>query len=96
MLYLISTSDCESVSPALVQLKLTNRFIGEAKARQLWKRKLFCMWFIQIAQVSQMMIFLVGPVLTAQGHAARLEFAREHQNWQVHHWCPVLLTGHRC
>ena len=28
---------------------------------------------------------LVGPVLTAQPRAARLEFAIEHQHWQVHH-----------
>uniref|UniRef100_A0AAY5KQT2 Transposase Tc1-like domain-containing protein n=1 Tax=Esox lucius TaxID=8010 RepID=A0AAY5KQT2_ESOLU len=35
---------------------------------------------------------LVGPVLTAQHHAAQMAFAREHQNWQVHHWHPVLLT----
>ena len=35
---------------------------------------------------------LVGPVLTAQHHAARLAFAREHQNWQVRHWRPVLFT----
>ncbi|KAJ8348305.1 hypothetical protein SKAU_G00268940 [Synaphobranchus kaupii] len=35
---------------------------------------------------------VVGPVLTAQHRAARLAFAREHQNWQVRHWCPVLFT----
>ncbi|MCJ8737365.1 hypothetical protein PDJAM_G00023040 [Pangasius djambal] len=35
---------------------------------------------------------LVGPVLTAQHHAARLAFAREHQNWQVLHWCLVFFT----
>ncbi|KAJ8381365.1 hypothetical protein SKAU_G00021430 [Synaphobranchus kaupii] len=35
---------------------------------------------------------VVGPVLTAQHHAARLAFAREHQNWQVRHWRPVLFT----
>ena len=35
---------------------------------------------------------LVGPVLTAQHRAARLAFAREHQDWQVHHWHPVLFT----
>ena len=33
---------------------------------------------------------LAGPALTAQHHAAPLAFAREHQNWQVHHWRPVL------
>ncbi|KAK3519321.1 hypothetical protein QTP70_024525, partial [Hemibagrus guttatus] len=35
---------------------------------------------------------LVGPLLTAQHLGARLEFAIEHQNWQVRHWCPVLFT----
>ena len=36
---------------------------------------------------------LMGPVLTAQHLAARLAFAREHQDWQVRHWRPVLFTG---
>ena len=35
---------------------------------------------------------VVGPVLTAQHHGARLAFAQEHQNWQVRHWRPVLFT----
>ncbi|KAJ8332478.1 hypothetical protein SKAU_G00422670 [Synaphobranchus kaupii] len=35
---------------------------------------------------------VVGLVLTAQHRAARLAFAREHQNWQVRHWRPVLFT----
>ena len=35
---------------------------------------------------------LVGPVLTAQHSVAWLAFAREHQNWQVHNWHPVLFT----
>ncbi len=35
---------------------------------------------------------LVGPVLTARHRGARLAFAIEHQNWQVHHWRPVLFT----
>uniref|UniRef100_A0A8C4TJ22 Transposase n=1 Tax=Erpetoichthys calabaricus TaxID=27687 RepID=A0A8C4TJ22_ERPCA len=35
---------------------------------------------------------LVGPVLTVWHHGAQLAFAMEHQNWQVHHWCPVLFT----
>ena len=35
---------------------------------------------------------VVGPVLTTQHREARLAFAREHQNWQVRHWCPVLFT----
>ena len=34
----------------------------------------------------------VGPVLTAQHRAARLAFAREHQDWQIRHWHPVLFT----
>ncbi|KAG2464911.1 TCB2 transposase, partial [Polypterus senegalus] len=40
---------------------------------------------------------LMGPELTAQQHAARLAFAIEYQNWQMHHWCPVLFTDEsRC
>ncbi|KAI4883132.1 hypothetical protein NFI96_032712 [Prochilodus magdalenae] len=35
---------------------------------------------------------VVGPVLTAQHHRARLAFAIEHQNWQIRHWHPVLFT----
>ena len=35
---------------------------------------------------------VAGPVLTAQHLGARLAFAREHQNWQVLHWCLVLFT----
>ncbi len=35
---------------------------------------------------------LVGPVLISQHRGARLAFAIEHQNWQVHHWHPVLFT----
>lgn len=31
---------------------------------------------------------LVGPV----HHAARMAFAREHENWQLHHCHPVLFT----
>lgn len=34
----------------------------------------------------------VGVVLTAQHRAARLAFAREHQDWQIRHWRPVLFT----
>ncbi|KAL0148990.1 hypothetical protein M9458_055794, partial [Cirrhinus mrigala] len=34
----------------------------------------------------------VGVVLTAQHHAGRLAFAREHQHWQIRHWRPVLFT----
>ncbi|KAL0149715.1 hypothetical protein M9458_054998 [Cirrhinus mrigala] len=35
----------------------------------------------------------VGVVLTAQRRAERLAFAREHQDWQIRHWRPVLFTG---
>ena len=34
----------------------------------------------------------VGVVLTAQHRAGRLTFAREHQDWQIRHWRPVLFT----
>uniref|UniRef100_A0AAZ3S1P3 Transposase Tc1-like domain-containing protein n=1 Tax=Oncorhynchus tshawytscha TaxID=74940 RepID=A0AAZ3S1P3_ONCTS len=34
----------------------------------------------------------VGVVLTAQHRAGRLAFAREHQDWQIRHRCPVLFT----
>ncbi|KAL0183512.1 hypothetical protein M9458_019208, partial [Cirrhinus mrigala] len=34
----------------------------------------------------------VGVVLTAQHRAGRLPFAREHQDWQIRRWCPVLFT----
>ncbi|KAL0177266.1 hypothetical protein M9458_026160, partial [Cirrhinus mrigala] len=37
----------------------------------------------------------VGVVLTAQHHAGRLAFAREHQDWQIRHWRPVLFTDER-
>uniref|UniRef100_A0A9J7YAI0 Transposase n=1 Tax=Cyprinus carpio carpio TaxID=630221 RepID=A0A9J7YAI0_CYPCA len=37
----------------------------------------------------------VGVVLTAQHRAGRLAFAREHQDWQIHHWRPVLFTDER-
>ena len=36
---------------------------------------------------------VLGPVLTAQYGGAQLAFAREHQNWQARHWCPVLFTS---
>ena len=32
----------------------------------------------------------VGPVLTAQHCPTRSAFAREHQDWQILHWRPVL------
>uniref|UniRef100_A0AAR2JQW1 Transposase Tc1-like domain-containing protein n=1 Tax=Pygocentrus nattereri TaxID=42514 RepID=A0AAR2JQW1_PYGNA len=35
----------------------------------------------------------MGVVLTAQHRAGRLAFAREHQDWQICHWHPVLFTG---
>uniref|UniRef100_A0A8C7R382 Transposase Tc1-like domain-containing protein n=1 Tax=Oncorhynchus mykiss TaxID=8022 RepID=A0A8C7R382_ONCMY len=34
----------------------------------------------------------VGVVLTDQHRAGRLAFAREHQDWQIRHWRPVLFT----
>uniref|UniRef100_A0A673W4C9 Tc1-like transposase DDE domain-containing protein n=1 Tax=Salmo trutta TaxID=8032 RepID=A0A673W4C9_SALTR len=34
----------------------------------------------------------VGVVLTAQHRTGCLAFAREHQDWQIHHWRPVLFT----
>ncbi|KAI4898879.1 hypothetical protein NFI96_008975 [Prochilodus magdalenae] len=34
----------------------------------------------------------MGVVLTAQHRAGRLSFAREHQDWQIRHWHPVLFT----
>ncbi|KAI4894462.1 hypothetical protein NFI96_010012, partial [Prochilodus magdalenae] len=34
----------------------------------------------------------MGVVLTAQHRAGCLAFAREHHDWQIHHWRPVLLT----
>uniref|UniRef100_A0A8C7R8B5 Transposase Tc1-like domain-containing protein n=1 Tax=Oncorhynchus mykiss TaxID=8022 RepID=A0A8C7R8B5_ONCMY len=34
----------------------------------------------------------VGVVLTAQHRAGRLAFAREHQDWKIRHWRPVLFT----
>ncbi|XP_070290925.1 uncharacterized protein [Salvelinus sp. IW2-2015] len=34
----------------------------------------------------------VGVVFTAQHRAGRLAFAREHQDWQIRHWRPVLFT----
>ncbi|CDQ71251.1 unnamed protein product [Oncorhynchus mykiss] len=34
----------------------------------------------------------VGVVFTAQHRAGRLAFAREHQDWQIRHWHPVLFT----
>uniref|UniRef100_A0A8C8JU24 Transposase n=1 Tax=Oncorhynchus tshawytscha TaxID=74940 RepID=A0A8C8JU24_ONCTS len=34
----------------------------------------------------------VGVVLTDQHRAGRLAFAKEHQDWQIRHWRPVLFT----
>ncbi|KAI4873928.1 hypothetical protein NFI96_000145, partial [Prochilodus magdalenae] len=34
----------------------------------------------------------MGVVLTAQHRAGCLAFAREHQDWQIRHWRPVLFT----
>uniref|UniRef100_A0A8C5Q6F5 Transposase n=1 Tax=Leptobrachium leishanense TaxID=445787 RepID=A0A8C5Q6F5_9ANUR len=35
----------------------------------------------------------VGVVLKTQHRAGRLAFAREHQDWQLRHWRPVLFTN---
>lgn len=35
---------------------------------------------------------LVGPVITSWFYGARLAYTRAYQNWQVHHWHPVLFT----
>ena len=32
----------------------------------------------------------VGLIFTPRHRAARRMFAKEHQNWQVRHWCPLL------
>ncbi|KAL7829970.1 hypothetical protein SRHO_G00310970 [Serrasalmus rhombeus] len=34
----------------------------------------------------------MGVVLTAQHRAGCLAFAREHQDWQIGHWRPVIFT----
>ena len=34
----------------------------------------------------------VGVILTPRHRAARLDFAREHRDWQVHHWRSVLFS----
>uniref|UniRef100_A0A3B4DMX9 Tc1-like transposase DDE domain-containing protein n=1 Tax=Pygocentrus nattereri TaxID=42514 RepID=A0A3B4DMX9_PYGNA len=34
----------------------------------------------------------MGVLLKAQHHAGCLEFAREHQDWQICNWCPVIFT----
>lgn len=34
----------------------------------------------------------VGVALTAKRHTGRLAFAREHQDWQIHHWHPVIFA----
>lgn len=33
-----------------------------------------------------------GPILTVQHRASRLTYAREHRNWQLRNWSPVLFT----
>ena len=33
-----------------------------------------------------------GPVLTAQHRSVRFNFARQHQNWQIRHWMPILFA----
>ena len=34
----------------------------------------------------------LGPVLTAQHYAVRINYAREHLNLQLRHWRPILHT----
>ncbi len=33
-----------------------------------------------------------GPVLTREQRRARLDFAQDHQHWQLRHWRPILFT----
>ncbi len=33
-----------------------------------------------------------GPILTREHHRARLDFAQDHQHWQLRHWRPTLFT----
>ena len=33
----------------------------------------------------------VRPILTLRHRTARLQWARDHVNWQLRHWTPVLL-----
>ncbi|KAL0154165.1 hypothetical protein M9458_050523 [Cirrhinus mrigala] len=54
-------------------------------------RPQMCMCLLKRSETDSMRV--VGVVLTAQHRAGRLAFAREHQDWQIHHWRPVLFTG---
>ncbi len=55
---------------------------------------LVCMFLTKLSETDSMSArhAVVGPVLAAQHCAAWLALAREHQNWQVRHWRPVLFT----
>ncbi len=33
-----------------------------------------------------------GPILTREHRGARLDFAQDHQHWQLRHWRPILFT----
>ncbi len=33
-----------------------------------------------------------GLILTQEHRGARLDFAQEHQHWQLRHWLPILFT----
>ncbi len=33
-----------------------------------------------------------GPILTREHRRARLDFAQDHQHWQLSHWRPILFT----
>ena len=63
-----------------------------------WKmtssRPLTCMFLLKLSETDSMRARRpqMGLVLTAQHRAGRLAFAREHQDWQIRHWRPVLFT----
>ncbi|KAI3371404.1 hypothetical protein L3Q82_024001, partial [Scortum barcoo] len=57
-----------------------------------------CMCLLKRSETDSMRVGMrarrpqVGVVLTAQHCAGCLSFAREHQDWQIRHWRPVLFT----
>ncbi|KAL0154107.1 hypothetical protein M9458_050566, partial [Cirrhinus mrigala] len=55
-------------------------------------RPQMCMCLLKRSETDSMLRPQVGVVLTAQHRAGRLAFAREHQDWQIRHWHPVLFT----
>ncbi len=34
-----------------------------------------------------------GPILTREHRRARLDFAQDHEHWQLRHWHPILFTN---